>query len=154
MDAIENIPLVFDDACLLLTGGTGSFGNAVLRRLLKSNLREIRVLSRDEKTLYLNNTNGEYLLAFDVQPDGSLKNRRNFAKYEGVTPNAPVLGCAFEPGCGSPPIKPPIASPPGETVVDPKPPVSVGCTAAVDVLGTTGGGSASERRGTPPMPRT
>ena len=49
MDAIENIPLVFDDACLLLTGGTGSFGNAVLRRLLKSNLREIRVLSRDEK---------------------------------------------------------------------------------------------------------
>jgi gluconolactonase len=53
------------------------------------------VLSRDEKTLYLNNTNGEYMIAFDVQPDGSLKNRRNFAKYEGVTPNAagvPVSG--------------------------------------------------------------
>lgn len=53
------------------------------------------VLSRDEKSLYLNNTNGEYMLAFDVQPDGSLKNRRNFAKYEGVTPNAagvPVSG--------------------------------------------------------------
>jgi gluconolactonase len=46
------------------------------------------ILSRDEKTLYLNNTNGEYLIAFDVQPDGSLKNRRNFAKYEGVTTNA------------------------------------------------------------------
>ena len=46
------------------------------------------VLSDDEKTLYLNNTNGEYLLAFDVQPDGSLKNRRNFAKYDGVTANA------------------------------------------------------------------
>ena len=46
------------------------------------------VLSRDEKTLYLNNTNGEYMLAFDVQPDGSLKNRRNFAKYDGVTKNA------------------------------------------------------------------
>jgi gluconolactonase len=45
------------------------------------------VLSRDDKTLYLNNTNGEYLLAFDVQADGSLKNRRNFAKYEGVTAN-------------------------------------------------------------------
>ena len=44
------------------------------------------VLTRDEKTLYLNNTNGEYMLAFDVQPDGSLKNRRNFAKYEAVTP--------------------------------------------------------------------
>jgi gluconolactonase len=53
------------------------------------------VLSPDEKILYLNNTNGEYMLAFDVQPDGSLKNRRNFAKYEGVTPNAggvPVSG--------------------------------------------------------------
>ena len=53
------------------------------------------VLSGDEKTLYLNNTNGEYMLAFDVQPDGSLRNRRNFAKYDGVTPNArgvPVSG--------------------------------------------------------------
>jgi gluconolactonase len=46
------------------------------------------ILSRDEKTLYLNNTNGEYLIAFDVQPDGSLKNRRDFAKYDGVTKNA------------------------------------------------------------------
>ena len=53
------------------------------------------ILSRDEKTLYLNNTNGEYLIAFDVRPDGSLANRRNFAKYQGVTPNAagvPISG--------------------------------------------------------------
>jgi gluconolactonase len=53
------------------------------------------VLSRDEKTLYLNNTNGEYLIAFDAQPDGSLTNRRNFAKYDRVTPNAqgvPISG--------------------------------------------------------------
>jgi gluconolactonase len=42
-------------------------------------------LSRDEKTLFVNNTSGEYLLAFDIQPDGSVKNRRNFAKYEGAT---------------------------------------------------------------------
>jgi sugar lactone lactonase YvrE len=41
-------------------------------------------LSPDEKTLYVNNSNGEYLLAFDVQRDGSVGNRRNFAKYEGV----------------------------------------------------------------------
>ena len=34
---------------LLITGGTGSFGNAVLRRFLNSDLREIRVFSRDEK---------------------------------------------------------------------------------------------------------
>jgi gluconolactonase len=46
------------------------------------------ILSRDEKLLYLNNSAGEYLIAFDVQPDGSLTNRRNFAKYEGVKPNA------------------------------------------------------------------
>ena len=41
------------------------------------------MLSRDEKTLYVNNSNGEYLLAFDVKPDGTLANRRNFAKYQG-----------------------------------------------------------------------
>ncbi len=34
---------------LLITGGTGSFGNAVLRRFLDSDLREIRIFSRDEK---------------------------------------------------------------------------------------------------------
>lgn len=36
---------------LLVTGGTGSFGNAVTRRFLDSDLREIRILSRDEKKL-------------------------------------------------------------------------------------------------------
>jgi len=40
---------LFDGKVLLITGGTGSFGNAVLRRFLNSNLREIRILSRDEK---------------------------------------------------------------------------------------------------------
>jgi gluconolactonase len=45
-------------------------------------------LSRDEKTLYVNNTNGEYVLAFDIQPDGAVRNRRNFAKYESVTRTA------------------------------------------------------------------
>jgi len=37
------------DATLLITGGTGSFGNAVLRHFLKSDLKEIRIFSRDEK---------------------------------------------------------------------------------------------------------
>ena len=40
---------MFTDKTLLITGGTGSFGNAVLRRFLDSDLREIRILSRDEK---------------------------------------------------------------------------------------------------------
>jgi UDP-N-acetylglucosamine 4,6-dehydratase len=40
---------MFDNEILLITGGTGSFGNAVLRRFLDSGLLEIRILSRDEK---------------------------------------------------------------------------------------------------------
>lgn len=39
----------FKDKVLLITGGTGSFGNAVLRRFLDSDIREIRIFSRDEK---------------------------------------------------------------------------------------------------------
>jgi UDP-N-acetylglucosamine 4,6-dehydratase len=40
---------LFTEKILLISGGTGSFGNAVLRRLLDSDLHEIRILSRDEK---------------------------------------------------------------------------------------------------------
>ena len=40
---------MFDDKVLLITGGTGSFGNAVLRRFLQTGVREIRIFSRDEK---------------------------------------------------------------------------------------------------------
>lgn len=38
----------FKDKILLITGGTGSFGNAVLNRFLKTNIKEIRIFSRDE----------------------------------------------------------------------------------------------------------
>lgn len=40
---------IFKDKVLLITGGTGSFGNAVLRRFLNSDIKEIRIFSRDEK---------------------------------------------------------------------------------------------------------
>ena len=40
---------IFKDKVLLITGGTGSFGNAVLRRFLESDIKEIRIFSRDEK---------------------------------------------------------------------------------------------------------
>lgn len=40
---------LFKDKTLLITGGTGSFGNAVLRRFLDSDIKEIRIFSRDEK---------------------------------------------------------------------------------------------------------
>jgi UDP-N-acetylglucosamine 4,6-dehydratase len=40
---------MFKDKILLITGGTGFFGNAALKRFLDSNLAEIRIFSRDEK---------------------------------------------------------------------------------------------------------
>lgn len=40
---------MFDNKVLLITGGTGSFGNAVVKRFLLSGIKEIRILSRDEK---------------------------------------------------------------------------------------------------------
>ena len=40
---------IFDGKTLLITGGTGSFGNAVLNRFLETDIKEIRIFSRDEK---------------------------------------------------------------------------------------------------------
>ncbi|MFJ3076115.1 MULTISPECIES: polysaccharide biosynthesis protein [Pseudomonas] len=40
---------MFDNKILMITGGTGSFGNTVLKRFLNTNVKEIRVFSRDEK---------------------------------------------------------------------------------------------------------
>ena len=40
---------VFDNKTLMITGGTGSFGNAVLKRFLNTAVKEIRIFSRDEK---------------------------------------------------------------------------------------------------------
>lgn len=40
---------MFENKILLITGGTGSFGNAVLNRFLNTNIKEIRIFSRDEK---------------------------------------------------------------------------------------------------------
>ena len=39
----------FNGATLMITGGTGSFGNTVLKHFLKSDVAEIRIFSRDEK---------------------------------------------------------------------------------------------------------
>ena len=40
---------MFKDKVLMITGGTGSFGNAVLKKFVKSDLKEIKIFSRDEK---------------------------------------------------------------------------------------------------------
>ena len=43
---------IFNGKTLLITGGTGSFGNAVLKRFLRTDIGEIRIFSRDEKKQY------------------------------------------------------------------------------------------------------
>jgi gluconolactonase len=54
-------------------------------------------LSPDEKTLYSADSGGEYLIAFDVQPDGKLTNRRNFGKYQGLkVPESHADGIAVD----------------------------------------------------------
>ena len=40
---------MFERKTLIITGGTGSFGNAVLQRFLNTGVKEIRIFSRDEK---------------------------------------------------------------------------------------------------------
>jgi gluconolactonase len=42
------------------------------------------VLSPDERTLYVHDKDGTHMLAFDVAPDGTISNRRNFARYKSV----------------------------------------------------------------------
>ena len=40
---------MFSNKILMITGGTGSFGNAVLNRFIETDIKEIRIFSRDEK---------------------------------------------------------------------------------------------------------
>jgi gluconolactonase len=54
-------------------------------------------LSPDEKTLYSADSGGEYLVAFDVQADGKLTNKRNFGKYQGLpSPESHADGIAVD----------------------------------------------------------
>lgn len=69
---------MFKDKTLLITGGTGSFGNAVMERFLESDIKEIRIFSRDEKKqddmrkLYKNDKLKFYI--GDVRDLASVKN--------------------------------------------------------------------------------
>ncbi len=69
---------MFKDKVLLITGGTGSFGNAVMRRFLDTDIKEIRIFSRDEKKqddmrkLYKNDKLKFYI--GDVRDLASVKN--------------------------------------------------------------------------------
>jgi UDP-N-acetylglucosamine 4,6-dehydratase/5-epimerase len=76
---------MFKDKTLLITGGTGSFGNAVMQRFLGTDIKEIRIFSRDEKKqddmrkLYKNDKLKFYL--GDVRDLASVKNAMHGVDY-------------------------------------------------------------------------
>lgn len=71
------IPDAFSGKTLLITGGTGSFGNAVVDRLLSSDVKEVRIFSRDEKKQEdMRHATGDRKLKFyigDVREYGSVR---------------------------------------------------------------------------------
>ncbi|RXK17225.1 nucleoside-diphosphate sugar epimerase/dehydratase [Macrococcus sp. DPC7161] len=76
---------MFDQKVLLITGGTGSFGNAVMKRFLNTDIKEIRIFSRDEKKQddmrkkYNNNKLKFYI--GDVRDEASVNNAMNGVDY-------------------------------------------------------------------------
>ncbi|KUP04304.1 UDP-glucose 4-epimerase [Bacillus coahuilensis p1.1.43] len=76
---------MFKDKTLLITGGTGSFGNAVMKRFLNTDIKEVRIFSRDEKKqddmrkLYKNDKLKFYL--GDVRDLASVKNAMHGVDY-------------------------------------------------------------------------
>ena len=76
---------MFKEKTLLITGGTGSFGNAVLKRFLDTNIGEIRIFSRDEKKQddmrhQYNNDKIKYYIG-DVRDLSSVKNAMHGVDY-------------------------------------------------------------------------
>ena len=68
---------MFKNKILLITGGTGSFGNAVLNRFIDSDIKEIRIFSRDEKKQHdmrvaYNNPKIKFYIG-DVRNENSLR---------------------------------------------------------------------------------
>jgi UDP-glucose 4-epimerase len=76
---------MFDGSVLMITGGTGSFGNAVLNRFLHTGVREIRIFSRDEKKqedmrISLNNDKLKFYIG-DVRNEGSVSRAMKGVDY-------------------------------------------------------------------------
>lgn len=76
---------MFDDSVLLITGGTGSFGQTVLNRFLNTGVKEIRVFSRDEKKqedlrIALNNEKLRFYIG-DVRDPDSLRGAMKGVDY-------------------------------------------------------------------------
>lgn len=76
---------MFKDKTLLITGGTGSFGHAVMERFLDSDIKEIRIFSRDEKKQddmrKLNKNNKLKFYIGDVRDLASVKNAMHGVDY-------------------------------------------------------------------------
>lgn len=75
----------FKDKILLITGGTGSFGNAVLRKFLQTDIKEIRIFSRDEKKQddmrqFYKNSKIKYFIG-DVRVKESIENAIDGVDY-------------------------------------------------------------------------
>lgn len=76
---------MFKNSCLLITGGTGSFGNAVLNRFLNTDIKEIRIFSRDEKKQHdmrieMNNPKIKFYIG-DVRDYNSIESALNGVDY-------------------------------------------------------------------------
>ena len=76
---------MFENKTLMITGGTGSFGNAVLNRFLNSDLKEVRVFSRDEKKqedmrIALNNPKLKFYIG-DVRDISSVRSAMHGVDY-------------------------------------------------------------------------
>ena len=76
---------MFKDKVLMITGGTGSFGNAVLQKFLYSDIAEIRIFSRDEKKqedmrITINNDKAKFYIG-DVRNYDSIYEAMNGVDY-------------------------------------------------------------------------
>ena len=93
---------MFQDKVLMITGGTGSFGNAVLDRFIKSDISEIRIFSRDEKKqedmrIAFNSDKLKFFIG-DVRDYGSINNAMkgvNFVFHAAALKQVP--SCEFYP---------------------------------------------------------
>ncbi len=93
---------LFENKILLITGGTGSFGNAVLRKFMDLNLKEIRIFSRDEKKqedmrISLKNPNVKFIIG-DVRDYNSINHAMlgvNYVFHAAALKQVP--SCEFYP---------------------------------------------------------
>lgn len=93
---------MFDNKVLMITGGTGSFGNTVLKRFLSTNVREIRIFSRDEKKqedmrIALNNSKLKFYIGDVRDYDSVLQATRGVDYIFHAAALKQVPSCEFYP---------------------------------------------------------